>query len=185
MPAVQVFPLQLATLDLSLMPASLTSIINEVDPHIAKQPPHHASQHEDLLTLSTLVQESFLAVELLRHVLSFAIAAATSDDSVIENGGYQSWTFNGVERHREVRRIQVLVQLNEAENVIHPFVYESQLHVATQLFVGQLQKILGNKDDCGYCKDTPTPTAVETTQLTEDPSASEPACLWTSNQSSV
>ena len=64
-----------------------------------------------------------------------------------------------------MRRIQVLVQLNQAESVIYPFVHEGQLHVATQLFVGQLQKILGNKDDCGYCKDTPTPTAVGTTQL--------------------
>ena len=58
---------------------------------------HHASQHEDLLALSTPVQESFLAVELLRHALSFAIAAVTSDDSLIENGGYQSWIFNGAE----------------------------------------------------------------------------------------
>ena len=86
--------------------------INEVDPRIAKQPIHHASQYEDLLALSTPVQESSSAVELLRHVLSFAIAAATSDDSVIGSGGHKSWTSNGAERPREVRRIQVLVQLN-------------------------------------------------------------------------
>ena len=135
MPAVQVFPLQLVTLDLSLSPTSLQLVesqaqshasfvdiqINEVDPRIAKQPMHHASQHEDLLALSTPVQESFLAVELLRHVLSVAIATPTSDDSVIENGGYQSWTFNGAERPKEVRRIQVLVQLDQAESVIYPF----------------------------------------------------------------
>ena len=57
------------------------------------------------------------------------------------------------------------VQLNQASNVLYRFVHESRLRVATQLLVGQLQKILGNKDDCGYCKDTPTPTAVETTRL--------------------
>ena len=91
------------------------------------------------------VQESFLAVELLWHVLSFTTAAALSEDSVNENGGYQCWIFNGGERPREVRRIHGLVQLNQAKSVICRFVHESQLHVATQLFVGQLQKILGNK----------------------------------------
>ena len=83
------------------MPASLISRSNEVDPRIAKQRMHHPRQHEDLLALSTPVQESFLAVGLLRHALSVTGAAATSDDSVIENGGYQSWIFNGVERSRE------------------------------------------------------------------------------------
>ena len=72
--------------------------------------------------------------------------------------------FNGAERPWEVRGSQVLVQLNQAKSVLCRFVHESQLHVGTQLFVGQLQKILGNKD-CGLCKDTPLPTAVETTQL--------------------
>ena len=104
-------------------------------------------------------------MELLRHVLSVAIATSTSDKSLIENDGYQSRISNGAERSKEVRGIQVLVQLNQAENVICRFVHESQLYVATQLFVGQLGKILGNKDDCGFCKDTPIPTAVETTQL--------------------
>ena len=135
--AVQVFPLQIVTLDLSLSPASLQLVIlklsrhasfvdiqiNKVDPCIAKQPIHHESQHEDLLALSTPVQESFLAMELLRHVLSFTSAAATSDDSVIENGGYQSWIFNGAERPREVRRIQVLVQLNQAEKRALPIAF--------------------------------------------------------------
>ena len=41
-------------------------------------------------------------------------------------------------------------------------------------------------DDCGFCKDTPIPTAVETTLLLKIlPFASEPAYHWPSNQSSV
>ena len=42
--------------------------------------------------------------------------------------------------------------------------FMSQLHVATQLIVGQLWKILG-VEDCGFCKDTPLPAAVEVTQM--------------------
>ena len=52
---------------------------------------------------------------------------------------------------------------NQAENMLCRFVHESQLHVATQLFVGQLVMIQGKKD-CGLCKDTPIPTAVKTTR---------------------
>ena len=56
------------------------------------------------------------------------------------------------------------VQLNQAKSVLCRFVHESRLHVATQLFVEQLRKILGIKD-CGFRKDAAIPTAVETTQL--------------------
>ena len=66
---------------------------------------------------------------------------------------------------REVRGIQALVQLNQVDSQLCRYVHECQLHVATQLSVGQLGKILGNKNDCGFCKDTPTPTAVEVIQL--------------------
>ena len=57
-------------------------------------------------------------------------------------GGYQSRIFNGAGRPREVRRIQV--QLNQSKSVLCRFVHESQPHV------GQLRKILGNEDDCGF-----------------------------------
>ena len=163
------------------MPAPLTSRSTRSIPHcrITKQRIRHASQHEDLLALSRPVQESFLAVKLLRHVFSFAIAAAVSDGSDIENGGHQSWIFNGAERPREVRRIQVLVQLNQAEGVICQFVHECQLHVATQTLcrdnLGRLW-ILQRHSNSNSCRNNST---------AEDPSASEPACLCTSSQSSV
>ena len=91
MPAVQVFPLQLVTLDLSLSPASLHLELSSHASFVDIQINEVANMK--ICARSPLVQESFLAVELLRHVLSFAIAPATSDNSVIENGGYQSWIF--------------------------------------------------------------------------------------------
>ena len=152
--------------------------IKQVDPRIAMQPIHHASQHEDLLALSTPVQESSLAMELLRHVLSFANAAATSDDSVIENGGYQSWIFIGAERSREVRGIPVLVQVNQAESLRCRYVHECQLHVATTW------EDSGRQGRLWILQRHSNPNSCRNNTAAEEPSASEPACLQPLSQSS-
>ena len=82
-------------------------------------------------------------------------------------------------------RIQVLMQLNQAKSVLR-FVHDSQLHVATQLFVGHLGKILGNKGDCVWILQRhANPNSCRNNSIAEDPSASGPACLCPSSQSSA
>ena len=198
-PAVQVFPLQLATLDLrlspaslqlvvlklSLMPASLTSRSTRSSPALPSSP--YITQanmkicsHSPHLSKNPSMQwkccGSCSASPLPPpHPTTppLRLAETTLGLSIVPQDP------------RKCEEFRCSCNSIKLKSVIYPFIHDSQLHVATQLFVGQLHNMLGNKDHCGYLKRHSNPNSCRNNSTAEDPSASEHACLWTVNQSSV
>ena len=93
--------------------------------------------------------------------------------------------FSMVPKHpKEVQGIQVHVQPNQAKTVLCRFVHESQTpcrdttvcRTTSEDSQNQGVWILQEHSNSNSCRDN---------SIAEDSSASEPACLWASNQNSV
>mmetsp|Transcript_38488 Transcript_38488/g.114301 ORF Transcript_38488/g.114301 Transcript_38488/m.114301 type:complete len:262 (+) Transcript_38488:316-1101(+) len=124
----------------------------------------HAHQHEDLIALTAAVQEALATPEPERHVLGVARAAHATDDALSADGGHQDRVLDGAEGADEGRGLQVLVELDDAQDVLRGLVHSGQAHVAAELLVGLLRQVL-RVHDRALSADPPVPVGVHEPQL--------------------
>mmetsp|Transcript_109174 Transcript_109174/g.213924 ORF Transcript_109174/g.213924 Transcript_109174/m.213924 type:complete len:256 (-) Transcript_109174:79-846(-) len=138
--------------------------VDGVDVLALRQLVHNAHVHEDLVALATTVQESFAAAEPQGHMLAVASAASASDHTFCVDGRYQHRVLDGAEGPDERRRLQILIELDDAQDVLRLLVDDGEAHVAAELIVGLLREIFGVHDRA-FGADAPIPVRVDEAEI--------------------
>mmetsp|Transcript_109173 Transcript_109173/g.213917 ORF Transcript_109173/g.213917 Transcript_109173/m.213917 type:complete len:256 (-) Transcript_109173:79-846(-) len=138
--------------------------VDGVDVLALRQLVHNAHVHEDLVALATTVQESFAAAEPQGHMLAVASAASASDHTFCVDGRYQHRVLDGAERPDEGRGFEVLIELDDAQDVLRLLIHDSKAHVAAELVVRLFRQVLGVHDGA-LRTDAPIPIGVDEAQV--------------------
>ena len=123
-----------------------------------------SDQHEDLVTLSTTVQETLTAAEPKRNMLVVTSSASASHNALRMDGRDKHRILNGSERPDEGWGLQVLIELNYTKDVLSSLVHNCQTHVTAQLLVGFLRQVLWVHNGA-LCTNPPVPISINEAQV--------------------
>mmetsp|Transcript_9464 Transcript_9464/g.25675 ORF Transcript_9464/g.25675 Transcript_9464/m.25675 type:complete len:252 (+) Transcript_9464:271-1026(+) len=137
--------------------------VDGVDLLVLRQLVHHAHQHEDLVALTTAVEETLTATEPQGHMLAVPGAATAAHDALSVDGWDEHRILDGAERPDERRGLQILVELDDAQDVLRRLVHDGQAHIAAKLLVGFLGQVL-RVHDGALGTDAPIPVRVNEAQ---------------------
>mmetsp|Transcript_44747 Transcript_44747/g.95349 ORF Transcript_44747/g.95349 Transcript_44747/m.95349 type:complete len:215 (+) Transcript_44747:24-668(+) len=121
---------------------------------------HHAHKHEDLVALTTSVEEALTATEPKGHMLTVPSAATATHHALGVDGRHQHRILDGAEGANEGGGLEVLIKLDDAQDVLCRLVHNREAHIAAKLMVRLLRKVLWVHNGA-LCTDAPVPIGID------------------------